>query len=288
MKTKYIFLLFTSLFFASCSDDGFLSVEEDIANIPVSNAPTITAFLCPQDTVHKVSISYTRPVIGKNTYPEWIKNVGKAIVTLSNGEQIVTLKSGENSSGYFSIKAKDFKVEAGKTYTLNVTTYDGQKAEATCTIPLNKVDLKKVNTKEVTDAKYQEKKYLITWQDISNEQNYYAVYVVTKEVRRTYTYISQEYSEQTISDQGNEGGKMITKKSFYMTGRQNFTNGEYRATEIQIMNTDVNFYRYHKDLEILTISGDNPLAEPINIYTNIKGGFGVFAGYNRANGIFAE
>ena len=288
MKIPYIFLLFISLFFASCSDDGFLSVEEDIANIPVSNAPTITAFLCPQDTVHKISISHTRPVVGKNTYPEWSKNVGKAIVTLSNGEQTVTLKSGGNSSGYFSIKAKDFKVEAGKTYTLNVTTYDGQKAEATCTIPLNRVDLKRVDTKEVTDAKYQEKKYLITWQDIPNEQNYYAVYVATKEVRRTYTYVSQEYSEQTISDQGNEGGKMITKKNFYMTGRQNFTNGEYRATEIQILNTDINFYRYHKDLEILTISGDNPLVEPINIYSNIKGGFGVFAGYTRANGIFVE
>ena len=288
MKIPYLFSFFITLFFASCSTDDFLSVEEDIANIPVSNAPTITAFLCPQDTVHKVSISYTRPVIGKNTYPEWIKNVGEAIVTLSNGEQIVTLKSGENSSGYFSIKAKDFKVEAGKTYTLNVTTYDGQKAEATCTIPLNKVDLKKVNTREVTDAKYQEKKYLVTWQDIPNEQNYYAVYVVTKEVRRTYTYVSQEYSEQTISDKGNEGGKMITRKNFYMTGRQNFTNGEFRVTEIQILNTDINFHRYHKDLEILTISGDNPLVEPINIYTNIKGGFGVFAGYNRANGIFVE
>ncbi len=288
MKTQYIFLFFITLFFASCSDDGFLSVEEDAANIPFSNAPTITAFLCPQDTLHKVSISYTRPVVGKNTYPEWSKNVGKAIVTLSDGAQTVTLKSGGNSSGYFSIKSKDFKVEAGKTYILNVTTYDGQKAESTCSIPLNRVDLKNVDTKEVTDAKYQEKKYLITWQDIPNEQNFYAVYVATKEVRRTYTYISQEYSEQTISDQGNEGGKMITKKDFYMTGRQNFTNGEYRATEIQILNTDINFYRYHKDLEILTISGDNPLVEPINIYSNIKGGFGVFAGYNRANGIFVE
>lgn len=288
MKIPYLLLLFISLFSTSCSDDGFLSVEEDIANIPTSSAPTISAFLCPQDTVHKVQLIYTRPVVGRNLSDEWSKNVGKGTVTLSDGERTVTLKSGGGSSSFFTIKAKDFKVEAGKTYTLNVTTYDGQKAEATCTIPLNRVDLKRVDTKEVTDAKYQEKKYLITWQDIPNEQNYYAVYVATKEVRRTYTYVSQEYSEQTISDQGNEGGKMITKKNFYLTGRQNFTNGEYRATEIQILNTDINFYRYHKDLEILTISGDNPLVEPINIYSNIKGGFGIFAGHNRINGIFVK
>ena len=239
--------------------------------------------------IHRVTLSHTRPVVGKNTYPEWSKNVGKAIVTLSNGEQTVTLKSGGNSNDYFTIKAKDFKVEAGKTYILHVTTYDGQKAEATCTIPIHKIDIQKADTKEVTDVKFQDKKYLVTWQDIPNEPNYYAVYVITKEVRRNYsTYVSQEYSEQTISDQGNDGGKMITRKNFYMTGRQNYTNGEYRVTEIQILNTDMNFYRYHKDLEILTISGDNPLVEPINVYSNIKGGFGVFAGYNRANGVFVE
>jgi hypothetical protein len=288
MKIKYIFLLFISIFFASCSDDGFLSVEEDAVNIPFSNAPTITAFLCPQDTVHKVQLTYTRPVVGKDLSREWSQNVGKAIVTLGNGEQTVTLKSGGNSSSYFTIKAKDFKVEAGKTYTLNVTTYDGQKAEATCTIPVSKVDLKKVDTKEITDAKYQEKKYLVTWQDIPNEQNYYAVYVFQKDVSRTYVRVGVEYTENSIADTGINGGQMISTKNFYMTGRQNFTNGEYRVTEIQILNTDINFYRYHKDLEILTISGDNPLVEPINIYSNIKGGFGVFAAYTRANGIFVE
>ena len=286
MKIKYLFFLFLGIILSSCSTDDFLSVEENSANIPSSSAPTISAFLCPQDTVHKVQLIYTRPVVGRDLSREWSNNVGKAIVTLSNGDQTVLLKSsGVNN---FTIKAKDFQVEAGKTYTLNVTTYDGQKAEASCTIPLNRVDIKKAKTKDVVDVKFQDTKYLVTWEDIPQEKNYYAVYVLTKYVSITNKYVSvdQEDFENSITDEGNDGGKMATKKSFYMNKRQNFDDGSYRITEVQILNTDVNFYRYQKDLETLKITGDNPLVEPISVYSNVKGGFGVFAGYTRANGFF--
>jgi hypothetical protein len=285
MKIQHILIVLSIIILSSCSGQDFLSVEEDSGIIPFSTAPTITAFLCPQDTVHKVVLTYTRPVVGKNTSQEWAENVGKAIVTLSNAEQTVTLKSGGNQSSNFTIKAKDFKVEAGKTYRLNVTTYDGQKAEAVCTIPLNKVDVQKADTKEVADDKFQGKKYLITWQDIPDEVNYYAISVFQKDVNPTYVRVGSDYTENSITDVGINGGQMSSKKSFFMSKRQNFGDW-YRVTEIQILNTDINFYRFQKDLEILTISGDNPLVEPINIYSNIKGGFGVFAGYNRARGIF--
>lgn len=286
MKIQQILFLFLGIILSSCSTDDFLSVEENSINIPSSSAPTISAFLCPQDTVHKVQLLYTRPVVGKDLSREWSNNVAKGIVTLSNGNQTVLLKSG--GGGNFTIKAKEFQVEAGKTYTLNVTTYDGQKAQATCTIPSNRVDIKKATTKDIIDVRFQDKKYLVTWQDIPNEQNHYAVYVLTKYVSITNKYVSvdQEDFENSITDEGIEGGKMATKKSFYMTKRQNFNDGSYRITEIQILNTDIHFFRYQKDLEILKITGDNPLVEPISVYSNIKGGFGVFAGYTRANGFF--
>ena len=288
MKIQHVFFLLLGIILSSCSTDDFLSVEENSANVPISSAPTISAFLCPQDTIHRVQLLYTRPVVGRDLSREWSNNVGKGIVTLSNGNQTVLLKSGGSNSSFFTIKAKDFQVEVGKTYTLNVTTYDGQKAEASCTIPLNRVDIKKADTKEITDVKYQSKKYLVTWEDITKEKNYYAVYVLTKFVNITNKYVSvdQEDFENSITDEGNDGGKMATKKSFYMNSRQNFNDGSYRVTEIQILNTDVNFYRYQKDLESLKITGDNPLVEPISVYSNVRGGFGVFAGYTRANGFF--
>ncbi len=286
MKIQHTFFLLLGIILSSCSTDDFLSVEENSVNIPSSSAPTISAFLCPQDTVHQVRLIYTRPVVGRNLSDEWFKNVGKGIVTLSNGERTVTLKTGGGSSSSFTIKAKDFPIEAGKTYTLNVTTYDGQKAEATCTIPLNRVEIQKVGVKEITDVKYQDKKFLVTWNDIPNEKNYYSAHVLTKYVSTQYVSVDGDDAENSITDEGIDGGKMATKKSFYMSKRQNFNDGSYRVTEIQILNTDINFYRYHKDLEVLKISGDNPLIEPINVYSNVKGGFGVFAGYNRARGIF--
>lgn len=287
MKIRILSISFLSLLLLSCSGD-FLSVEENSANIPSSTAPTITAFLCPQDSIHTVRLYYTSPVVGKNNLQEWTNNVGKSVVTLSDENQTVTLKSEENSSSVFKVKSKDFKVVAGKSYTLKVITYDGQKAEATCTIPLNRIDIKTVDTKAVNAPNFPEPKYLITWMDIPNEQNYYAVYMVAEQINFTTgeRRIDYDEGENSILDIGYEGKRLSTKKSFLLRKRQNAGSGFVYISEIQLLNTDINFYKYQKDLEIQRISADNPLVEPVNIYSNIKEGFGVFAGYTRASGYF--
>jgi hypothetical protein len=284
MKIKLLLLLYLSFLISGC-EDGFLSVEEKTVNIPSSTAPTIVAFLCPQDSVHTVQLYYTSPVIGKNNLPEWSANVSKSVVTLSDESQTVALKSEKNRNNIFKIKATDFKVVAGKTYKLRVVTYDGQQAEATCTIPLSKIDIKKVDTKAVNSS---DPFYLITWMDIANEQNYYAVYIVQGQVNFSTgeRRVGNDTGENGILDTGREGQELSTKRSFLLQKRRNASDGFSFVSEIQLLNTDIHFYRYHKDLEILQISDDNPLSEPTNIYSNIKGGFGVFAGFTRASGYF--
>jgi len=46
-----------------------------------------------------------------------------------------------------------------------------------------------------------------------------------------------------------------------------------------LLNVDVHYYKYHKSLS--SNNEDNPFAEPTLIYTNINGGLGVFAAYNK-------
>jgi hypothetical protein len=196
------------------------------------------------------------------------------------------LKSGDPRSSVFTIKSKEFKVMAGKTYTLRVTTYDGQEAEATCTVPMNTVDLGTADTPLAVNIAGQQKQYSVSWQDIAGEPNYYSVRVFQRFFRKNSVTVSSESAENNTLDTGADGGQMITRKSFWMKPRQNYPNNTYEVTEIQILNTDEHFYRYHKDLESISI--DNPFAEPFQIYSNVKGGFGVFAGYTRASGIFVE
>jgi hypothetical protein len=243
MKIQIGILVILIFIFGACDGD-LLSVEET-ANVPVSTAPTVSAYLCPQDTVHTVLLSETSPVVGKRFSQAWNQNVGRSIVTLSDGDKTVTLKSVNPSSFTFTIKAEEFKVMAGKTYTLRVTTYDGQEAEATCMIPLNRVNIATADTKLVANTASQQKEYLVSWQDIAGEPNYYSVYVFQKIVPNkfeinNYVTIPSEDSENNILDTGVDGGGMITRKSFVMKPKINYTEA-YEVTEIQILNTDEHF-----------------------------------------------
>ncbi|MBB6003335.1 DUF4249 domain-containing protein [Arcicella rosea] len=292
MKIQYLLLVVIVLFFTSCNDD-LLTVVEDVDNIPSSTAPTIEAFICPQDTIHQVRLNYTRPIVGTSKYEEWFANVGKAIITISDGTQTATFNKPLNSGfGVFTLKAKNFKVEAGKTYTLKITTYDGQQAEATCTIPLNNVDLKTITVKETgTSSVYGDKNYNVSWDDIPNEANHYSIFVFSKTINTSpkgvvNVYATSEYPEHSITDENNDGKRLTSTNNFYLSKRQNLYGGDYRVWEIQVLNTDIHYYRYHKDLAENALSQDNPFVEPISIYSNIKGGFGIFAAYNRTSVIY--
>lgn len=51
---------------------------------------------------------------------------------------------------------------------------------------------------------------------------------------------------------------------------------------LSLLHTDENYYRYHDAVSRQQDVGDNPFAEPVQIPSNINGGLGCFAGYNRS------
>lgn len=55
----------------------------------------------------------------------------------------------------------------------------------------------------------------------------------------------------------------------------------YGELTVFLLHTDENYYRYHDAINRQRDVGDNPFAEPVLIPSNIVGGLGCFAGYNR-------
>jgi hypothetical protein len=51
---------------------------------------------------------------------------------------------------------------------------------------------------------------------------------------------------------------------------------------VQVLKHRYTFYKFHKDYEIAKQADENPFSEPVMLYSNIKGGFGVMAGYTKA------
>jgi hypothetical protein len=51
--------------------------------------------------------------------------------------------------------------------------------------------------------------------------------------------------------------------------------------QASLLHTDRHYYQYHLSVRGASRSQDNPFAEPTLIYSNVTGGLGIFAAYNR-------
>jgi len=54
----------------------------------------------------------------------------------------------------------------------------------------------------------------------------------------------------------------------------------YERNEIQVQKLSKDLYNYLKYLKLYNFYHDNPFAEPVPVYSNVKNGIGIFAGYN--------
>lgn len=54
----------------------------------------------------------------------------------------------------------------------------------------------------------------------------------------------------------------------------------YERNEIHVQKLSKDLYNYLKYLKLYNFYHDNPFAEPVPIYSNVKNGIGIFAGYN--------
>ncbi|MES2731674.1 MAG: DUF4249 domain-containing protein [Bacteroidota bacterium] len=252
----------------ACENDLFTK-EVNNAKIPYTPGLVVESFICPQDTVIQVKVRRKEPTVGiveegKDKYDA----VADAQVTLSDGSNTVTL-AYDKFLGY-QIKASQLPISPGKTYFLKVSSPDGLSTEASCTVPMAVVDTNRVELLVEFDKKKQPK-IIVRWPDFPGEVNYYSIFELE-------TYAASNLHElryYSISDEGQDGA--------WLSQRVGFKRSEagYEVV-LFICNTDRHYYEFHRTLAIQAQNRDNPFAQPSPLYTNIQGGLGVFAAYNRA------
>jgi hypothetical protein len=335
-KLKYIFSILFILSIWSCE-----TVIENVA-LPYEERIVVQAFISPQDTLLEVKISKTRPVTG--TYPadqfygsQVYKPLVGATIEISDGVQKANFllqtisnpngteydqKTGklvaQTRTGYF-LKAKDFPIMAGKTYTLMAKAPNLPDVSGTCTIPNRKLmeskDFIIINGKidsirsggsySSTGPSYNyynlTKRINVTVNDVANEENYYAVAYYSQKVAQyketgtnkivTQYILSQEPGSDFITDYRKDGNVLDFVKAGVNVGfyneypnQPNNTNNPQTISHnlsIFVATTDKAYYQYNKSVGSgRGLSDDNPFAEPVLTYSNINGGLGVFAGYN--------
>jgi hypothetical protein len=263
-------------------------------NLPAQASQlAINAFISPQDTVVEVAVYESKPVFGER--PGGVSDlIRDAVVTLSDGEKTVALTLPGNvpfaSSRNYHVMARDFPIEAGKTYFLRVSTPDGRLATAQCTVPAAPpVPEMRFNVPVDTAASgtpgYREYTGALYWQDPAGEENFYRVdadinYVRTDNRGVVYDDWRQVYwsdgKSTTFSDARLDGAQFSSPETTFTVVRDYHDSITLYA---YLLHTDRGYFEYHRTLRANTDS--NPFAEPVLLYTNVEGGLGVFCAFNR-------
>jgi hypothetical protein len=275
--------------------------EIDPSFLPETDSKLVVAcFISPQDTVLAAKITETKLLIG--TTGDIRDDITNASVSLSDGSKSIQLVYNPKL-GYYRALPSEFQIFVGKTYTITVNTPDGRKVNASTTIPNPiaikevKIDSIKANNfqqgNSVTNTEYDVK---VIWQDKAGEPNFYrAISEFTiiygnpdpKDVKNIiYTPISTIVDLRTIDDKNMDGQILSLNRNFLapniganIQGQQINRSKSLNKIKVGLFQTDIHYYNYHTSLRRQR-ENNNPFAEPVLLYTNIKGGFGCFGSYN--------
>ncbi len=280
-KHLYPFFLAATVLLAACQKEVTgIDFPDNTAKLVVSS------FISPQDTAVHVRITRSTPTLGYGQPVE--QPITNAMVRVSDGTRTADLTFNPQTGTYL-VGTDVLPVTAGTTYTLAVTTPDGERAEAACIVPQAFTAPITILLDSAATPYDTRKEYTVrlSWSDPSGEMNYYrGAAQVVREMRQpgggpVHAQPQTVYWEgqDLISDQGQDGAVLSTTKgNLYGFG------GDYTTKiklEAHLLHTDEPYFRYHRSVSNAANSQENPFAEPAPLYSNISGGLGVFAAYNR-------
>jgi hypothetical protein len=228
------------------------------------------------------------------------------VILLENGIAVDTLPFVSNDYSNF-YRSANFRPQALKTYTLLVTAPGFPNTEASCTIPGN-VPILKASIRDSAgldeDGGYYSR-LLVTFQDPGSSRNFYNLsgqvfYSYSNnpwdpngpKVHNSYPlYFFSDLND--VEDAGDNG--MLMKDDLF-NGRQyelalNFyppygggMSGSSQDTLlIAFKNVTPEYYDYYRKLQphLANQGGDIFGGEPVVMPSNIKNGYGLFAGYSQ-------
>lgn len=256
--------------------------EKDIESRIVVNA-LITA----NDTIY-VNVSQSKSVLFDGTLPPII-NANLKLKDLSGNQLGNFVYDGE---GYY--KLNNFIPTALSEYVLEIDASGFESINATTYVPSL---LQSIQVDTSTTGEY--KRYEIQFNDNGNETNFYAVLITNYSVyfdefyneyflsQNTYFNTSEIYVQNGYQDSGNEkygegfffNDKSLNGQQISFTGEQYFNQYEDSSfTVVQVASISESYYNYLLSYDKYKNVNGDPFAQPVQVYSNIDKGFGIFGG----------
>lgn len=278
----YILVLLSSvIFFTSCED-----MESEVDIEPIPSKIIVTSFITPNMPNVYVRVYKSRALYTPYDFDENddFLTIDDAFVSMTNGIDTVALNYDNESSSYVIDKGR-FPITKGTTYYLSVITQEGDSASASTTVPTltpPQIELTGIDS----TITYEGMLYYanVRFKDIEGQGQLYcckagAVYWGEGMSTPYLGEIGFQRGESFISDKNKDG-------EYFSFSTNNFPNNPDEPTRLYLTLsiTDEHYYNYHKGLE--DYDEDNPFAEPVPVYSNVKGGLGIFASYVQAGTAF--
>lgn len=264
---RYIKLIALSLplGFSACEKDA------DVELPAVESKLVISSFISPEDTIVKVGVTISQPLYNNSNSNQY-SAVSYATVQITNGTTFQTLAYNADKNYYF-VSTAMFPITVGTTYNLTVSTPDGKNANASTSIPAQNATL--IYTAEAVNSQSNGDTYAFRteWNDTPGAEDYYRLVYYDKSVYNNDTIYGEAFSNN-FTDKDKDGTTMKEQFEIYAYSGAGFSNGE-----LHLIHASKEYYLYHKKLTEAAFSG-GPFSEPVQMYSNINGGYGAFAGYN--------
>ncbi len=313
MKTLLHILLF--LFLAAC---GSLRNEVSPSLLSTEGEKlVVNSYISPQDTILSAKVSRSKPVLGEQT-DALPYDVPNATVSLTDGNRVVVLRYVAEKQWY-QAKASLLPIVTGKTYTITVSVPDGRQVTASATVP-KPVTIRQgvLDSSYVSNGSRLQKVYSIRfdWQDPPTETNFYeyaayftwgSSYPVNGQAPtppnaiRPLIFPRENRTGNMVTDDRQDGSRLTSLSAEVGLVEVNGSGANAEAAlkaltmgevlpgarvVMQLLSTEPLYYRYTDAVLRQRENRNNPFAEPVIIPSNIQGGLGCFAAYNRSEKIF--
>lgn len=287
-----------SFFLSSCERETEVDMPPHIPKMVIQSE-------LAQNDLPWTTIKRTRGVIepiptGSGQDPYLVKNA--TVVLYEDDILRDTLKYDAGAEIY---EASTATIATGKTYKLVITAPNYPAAEATSFTPsfvgINslvftpnaKLDRDGNQQDEVkltfTDNAATEDYYLVRIWNAERYNSYYCVLTNDKDVEKL-VYEDPLYPDECLLPQRllvadkNFNGTTKTLIFYLYAGLLNpvpTSSGIKRAT-VELLHINKDYYQYTKSLNSYENVVDNPFAEPFNLFSNVKNGYGLFTTYSLA------
>lgn len=288
MLYRFSLLLFICTAFLACET----IVEFDL---PETEPQLVLNSLFNTDSTLTVYLYKSRGVEESSALPE---TVAGALVTLSDGNGNILATLTEQSPGIYT---SSFVANAGVHYHIKAEKEGYKTVSAADKIPQNQVVLDSYRVIKKYDINEQAFYHISLTIDDPPGNDFYEVMVRTRySTLVDYVVYSGEAVEKLHSDdhvisEHTNGGNYLLFKDVQFNARQKelviysyfsfpdcVTNCSVNAImELQINKVSPAYYNYKETMALQTSINDNPFAEPVSVYSNIRNGYGIFAGYSQ-------